>query len=211
MVFKITPVDPDKMTWTVTVDGKEIRPQHLEISSPYGNFQLGWRPEGYHGWAFKPGMKGAMTLPWTKNTEGEVLIGLVHEHRPNMGPGKVWCPLSGFVEVGESAAEGALRESLEEGGLDTSGATLLPGAQVNTDRMYYIMEPGDNWGMQMFACRIGFDLLEFVDENRWRPKLSVISHKKESDLFFLPWRKATVLSAGALALAGIARLMSQVL
>lgn len=94
-MFEIKPIEPDQMTWTVKVDGKVIRPRLLEIDSDWGEFKLGLRPEGFHGWAFRPGKSGAMTFPWARTPEGDILVGLIHEFRPNMGPGKVWCPMGG--------------------------------------------------------------------------------------------------------------------
>ena len=211
-MFEIKPVPADKaLTWTVKVDGKEISPRLLEINSDYGNFKLGWRPEGYHGWAFKPGKGGAMTLPYSRTPQGDLIVALVHEHRPNMGARKVYCPLGGFVEVGEAADVAAARESMEEGGIDTKGATKLPGVDMNTDRMYYIMEEDDTWGMQAYGLQVPFERLEPAGDDLWRPAAGLISHKKESDLYFMPWRTAIVRSADTLALAGIARLLSEVL
>ncbi len=210
MPFEIKPIDPSKMTWEVRSDGEIIRPRLLEINSPYGNLKLGLRPEGFHGWAFKPGKGGAMTFPWTKTPTGEILIGLVHEYRPNMGPGKVWCPLGGFIDGEEAPEEAARREAIEEGGLDSLGSKKLPGVQINADRLYYIMEEGDDWGMKAYGFQIPFESLESAGEEMWRAKKNVISHKKESELFFLPWKKAILVSADALALAGIARLLREI-
>ena len=211
MAFEIKPVDPSRMTWVVKADGEVIRPRLLEINSPYGSLKLGLRPEGFHGWAFKPGMGGTMTFPWVKTPEDEILIGLINEYRPNMGPDKVWSPLGGFVDAGESHDEAARRESMEEGGFDTSGAQKLPGVQFNTDRMYYVMEEGDTWGMQAYGLQLPFTLLEPAGSELWRLQKGVISHKKENDLFFLPWKKAVLVSADALALAGISRLLREIL
>ena len=211
MTFEIKPVTPEAMTWEVKADGKVIRPQLLTVSSPYGVFTLGWRPENYHGWAFKPGKGGAMTLPWSKAPSGDILVGLVHENRPNFGSKKVWCPLSGFIEIGESAKQAAARESMEEGGINVSHAVEVPGARINNDRMYYIMEEDDDWGMKVFSFEIPFPLLEQVYYGMWRPQAGLISHKKESDLFFMRWQDAVRISEDGLALAGIARLTASLL
>jgi len=211
-MFSIAPIQDTPRTWKVIADGIEIKPQLLTISSdPYGTLTLGLRPEGFHGWAFKPKNGGVMTIPWSKTPTGEILIGLIHEHRPNMGNIKTWSPPGGFIDGGESPTEAAQRESLEEGGLDTKAAEKLPGLPVNSDRLYFTQDPHLGEGMQFFAMNIPFNSLELVGEKEWKPKKGVINHKKESDLYFLPWRNAVLLSADSLALSGITRLLSVLL
>ncbi len=208
MTFAIAPVPPEKpLTWTIRADGENIYPRHLEISSEYGVFVFGWRPENFNGWAFKPGKGGATTVTWSRTPAGEILIGLVHESRPNMGPEKVWCLLGGFVEVDESPEEAQCRESQEEGGINTSGARLLPGLPVNSDRMYFVQNPHEGEGMPTFALECPIKDLVQISETRWRPRAHLIHHAKESDLYFMPWKESVLLSADALTLAGIVRLM----
>ncbi|MDE2071483.1 MAG: NUDIX domain-containing protein [Patescibacteria group bacterium] len=149
-----------------------------------------------------------MTVPWAKMPDGEILVGLVHEHRPNMGPVKTLSPPGGFVDAGESREQAQRRESVEEGGLDTGGAVPLPGLPVNSDRLYLVQDATKDEGMHMYHIEVAFDRLEQVGPSLWRPKKDVIRHKKESDLYFHPWREAVDLSADALGLAAIAKLMT---
>lgn len=130
---------------------------------------------------------------------------------PTWDPAKCGARWGGAVDAGESQEEAARRESTEEGGLDTIGAKKLPGVSINNDRMYYVMQESDNWGMQIFALEIPFSLLRQDLEDRHVIEKGRISHSKESDLYFLPWKKAVLISADALALAGIARLLREVL
>ena len=212
---KIVPLeDESKRSWRVVIDGKEIEPKELIIESEgYGKLVLGERPEGFHGWWFEPENGGVMTIPWVKTPDGEILVGLVREHRPNMGPEEVLSAPGGFIDEGETAADAQSREADEESGLDTTGAELLPGLPVNSDRLYFAQDPHEGEGMTMYHLEFPYDGLEQSEENKgWMlPKPGVVSHNKESELVFIPWREAVELSADSLTLAAIAKLLSKIL
>lgn len=210
MVFEIKPVRHSQMTWEIRADGKVIRPRLLEFWSEWGHLRLGLRPEGFHGWAYKPGKGCVLTIPWSRTPVGEILVGMIHENRPNI-EGGVWSVPGGAVDAGESHEQAARRETAEEAGIDTKGAAKLPGVDVNADRMLYIMSEGDEWGMRAYALEIPTRLLELSEGGRWLPKGGLIKHAKECELVFMPWREAILLSADALALSAIARLLREVL
>lgn len=201
------------MTWKISVDGARIYPARLEISSDYGVFALGKRPEGFHGWAFKPGKGGVLTVPWVKTSSGEILIGLIHELRPNMGTEGVWSVPGGFVEVNEVHKDAADRETIEESGITFSNnPEELPGEQVNPDRMYYVLEEGDTWAPRMFGLQVPYDIISRTDEKRWAIRSRFhLGVKGESELIFFDWRDAVQMSRDGLTLACIARLLSIIL
>jgi hypothetical protein len=213
--FKIVPLDdPAKRSWIVKFDGKELtaQPNLVEIEDEMrGKITIGQWPQGFHGWAFDPHTDGTVTIPWSRSPAGELYVGLIHEQRSNMGPEKIWCPLGGSVERGESFRDAEKRESMEEGGLDTSGSVSLPGLPINADRAYYIQNPHKGEGLHVFGLEIPFMMLEPDDSEILRPRAGTIVSTRESELRFMPWKKATALSADGVALAGIARLLSVLL
>lgn len=200
------------MTWETYVDGVSISPKLLEIKSPYGQFMLGLRPEGFHGWAFKPGKEGVLTVPWVRTNQNDFLIGLIHEWRPNMGSKGVWSVPGGFVELNELNKDAAKRETSEESGLNLSANVAeLPGEQVNPDRMYYILEDCDNWPPKMFSLELPFDLICANKDNQLVVRSDVLKVKGESELIFFNWREAVRLSRDGLSLACISRLLATLL
>jgi len=174
----------------------------------WGEIHWGLRPEGFNGWAYisRP---GTLTIPWCKTPGGDVLIGIIREHRPNIG--NVWGVPGGAVDMGETPNQAASREATEEGGIDASEAKKLPGADIIPDRMLCLQEKGKEWGIQAYGLEIPFESIEHLINDEWRLKDGVISRKGECEIVFLPWKKATSLCSDGLALAGILRLLSEII
>ena len=128
MKFEVGPIPPDVNTgWNVTI-GKDGT---VKISSKFGTLYYGFRPEGYDGWVFAENNGGgAVTLPYTYDENGNLLIGLILENRANMG-GEVLCVIGGFVDPQETHYQAQVRESQEEAGVDTALARELEGLPFN--------------------------------------------------------------------------------
>ncbi len=210
--FKIEPLaSPQASTWKITLDGIEHRPCILQVEhAEWGKLAFGKRPEGFHGWAYWPAKNGTVTIPWCRTPSGEILIGLILEWRAVMGPEKIFGPLGGAVDLGESVAEAQRRESLEEGGLESTRAVALPGLPVNTDRTCFVQDPNKGQGLYFYGLEVPFSDLEEIADDLWQPLKDTVASKRESELRFLPWKKAIELSADGVALAGIARLLREI-
>lgn len=203
---------PSEHSFGVFVNNKEIDPgSGVIITSPWGSWALGTRPEGYPGVLYRePLGGGALTLPWSRMPDGKILVGLILGNRPNMG-GQVLELMGGMVDGNESKADVQAREAGEESGLDTKGAVPLPGGAVLQDRLVYVADIKADEGVHLFAIEIPFDGLELnreptLDWSRWKPEPGLVKHKREAEVVFLPIRMAAT-SPDVLVHSAIVRLM----
>lgn len=184
-------------TWTVEIDGKEKLVEKITITSKFGEFTYGLRPEKYDGLAFhEQNGGGVIFLPYYFDSNRILHVGLIFESRPNMGEKPQLCAIGGFREPGESPEKSQARETLEETGLDSQAAVLLPGLPLNPNRTLFIADPERGEGINVFALEIS--------ENNLPSKESDSFHR----IHFFPWHKAISLSPDAIALAAIARLLA---
>jgi len=184
------------------------------MESRFGTLTYGRRPEGYDAWVFRETSGGgAVTLPYAVTPEGEILVGLLPEKRPNMGSMPVLCVVGGFVEPGETHEKAQAREAEQEAGINTVKAKKLGGVGINPNRAFFVADPGAGEGVQAFGLQLPFNMLEADDDLCWKLKSAneLASVKKASDLRFFRWRHAAHLSPDGLALAAIAKLIAEVL
>lgn len=215
MFFQIGTIpEGHKRGWKVLIDGKEQKVGRIEISSKFGTLTYGFRPEGYDGWAFlEQGGGGTITLPYTYTLDGELLVGLLLEKRPNMGDQPVWCAIGGFVDPGESHEQAQVREADEESGLSTAQAKEFPSMANNSNRGFFVADAGAHEGVHAYGLLMPFDWLEEEGGgNSWKLKLNThLDHKKAGDVRFFRWRDAIRQCPDSLARAAIAQLLAEVL
>lgn len=192
-------------------DGIRHYPTEVLLKSPWFTIGVGKRPD-FNGFLVRNcNGKGAVTVLWSRDSNERLLIGLVLEKRPNLGPEPVWCIAGGNLELGESHKEAQIRELHEETGFDTSMAKELPGLPFVEDRVLYVADAKKGEGNHAYSLEVSLDMLE-KDEREavWKPKLGLIKHKAESEIRFFPWREAARMSPDALALAAISRLLAEI-
>ncbi len=209
MTFEIKPIPKGKdHPFTLTVNGEKVEsPRHMVLSSKYGEVYFGMRPEGFAGWAYRePG--GAVTLPFTKTPEGEIMVGLISENRHNMSSKPSWCIPGGILKPGESHDAAQVRETIEETGLNTVEA--VPLGLINWNRLYHITSLDIGDGLMTYACAIPFSNLEEKDGHMvLRDDRKIQGVKPEAILTFFPWRQAMKLSGDGMGIATIGLLIAQ--
>lgn len=215
MFFEIGEIPSGKKRgWTVFIDGVEQDVKLIKISSKFGALTYGLRPEGYDGWAFcEQGRGGAITLPYTFTSSGDLLVGLVAEQRPNMGDVPVYCAIGGFVEPCESHQTAQAREVAEEAGLDSAQAKELEGVPSNSNRAFFVADALAQEGVHAFGLRLPFERFKKDTGESWKLMSATFlpGFKKADDIRFFPWKVAVHTSPDALARAAIAQLIAEVL
>ncbi|MBP9732377.1 MAG: NUDIX hydrolase [Candidatus Magasanikbacteria bacterium] len=215
MSFEMAPIPPAKARgWKVLVDGVEATPSQVSFESKFGRFVYGLRPEGYDSVAFyEVGGGGSVTLPFSYNSKtGELLVGLVPEVRPNMGPGLHLCVVGGFKEPNESHAEAQAREADEEAGIGHLESIKLEGLPYNSNRLMFVADVSQNEGVHAWAIRVPFSWL--VSNGDQSYSFAMITGEnadrlgKAKNVVFFPWRVATKKTADALAHAAILQLLA---
>ncbi len=201
---RLAPVPPgERRGWTLTVDGARVDCAAAELTSPIGTWQYGWHPRGYDTWWFTEERGGgSLTLPYARR-DGELLVGLLSEDRPNMG-GAVLCAIGGYVDPGEDHATAQAREAEEETGL--TGTAMALGEAVNPNRAFFVMDAAQGAGVHLFAVQIDASALEARGDGwMWRARRGA----EVREVSFLPWRAAVDRTSDGMALAAIARLVAQ--
>jgi ADP-ribose pyrophosphatase YjhB (NUDIX family) len=212
MHVPISPLeDETERVWKVYADGVEIKPQLLVVKSKYGEFTLGVRSEGYHGILYQePSGGGAVTIPYCVLPNDRLVVGLVFEDRANLGNTPTPCALGGFLEAGESHDKTQARESAEEGGIDTQGASPLPGCPVIQDRAWYVADIKGGEGVRLYGLKIPYSDLEVHDafKNTYclRPE-KLADTRLAGALVFLPFREAVLQTPDTVAHSLLLRLL----
>lgn len=213
-MFEIRRIPEDKeRDWTVFIDGEERKVGLVEIRSKFGTLAYGLRPEGYDGWAFREqGGGGAVTVPYVRTPDGELLVGLLLEKRTNMGDEPVWCVIGGFVDPGESHDTTQAREVAKESGLDAAKAEKLAGMNTNANRAFFVADANAGEGVHAYGLPLSFNWLELDgDSYKLKDAALLAGFKKAGDVRLFPWRKAIERSPDALARSAIAQLLAMVL
>lgn len=197
--------------WRVEIDGMVTDTRHIKISSRWGELSFGQRLDTgrvstCEGWLWhETNGGGAVLLPYAR-VEGELMIGLILEDRPNLGEKPVFCAIGGGVDVGESHRDAAVRESYEE----TSGHVFgeifqLPGLGGVQDRLYYICDHATE-GVRSFAVET---LVECVD-GIYRP-VALPGNKPICNVRFFPWKVAAKVTPDLIARGAILQLLTVLL
>jgi len=201
---------PKDKRWKVFINDKERDDvDFIQLSSQFGVFTYGQRPEGYPAWVFtENNYGGSITIPFAKGPNKEVFVGLLSESRANMG-GLAWCAPGGFSDSRETHKQTALREFREEVGMSgISDLTELPGQPINSNRAFFVANFKDGQGVHAYTFQIPFAYLQ-QDEGfffKLKDEKLLEGFKKVSALRFISINQATLITADALALAAIAKL-----
>jgi ADP-ribose pyrophosphatase YjhB (NUDIX family) len=214
-MFRIADIpDSAPSPWKIEVNGEAVNARHVRLASKFGELEYGMRPEGYPGWAFREaGGGGSVTLPWCKDTNGDILIGLRLEDRKNMG-GEALCIIGGFKEPEETHRQAQERELAEEAGLSSTNATPELGLPACSNRLFFVANPHKGEGVHGWHLQIPFEWLELShDKQHYRLKTGVqdANLPKPELIHFYPWREAVKHTADALAGLPICRLLAAVL
>jgi len=212
MGFEMRGAGDDQGKWKIFIDGEEKPAGHLAlVHETYGKVEWGLRPKGYAGWVFhEPGGGGSVTIPYTKNPEGELMLALILENRPNMN-GDHWCVIGGYLTPGESHQQTAERETEEEAGLVFSKPAPLPGLPGNANRAIWVADPNKDEGVHAFAIEIPWTLIEKAENESYKMAPGTLNDKRESQMRFFPWKDAIQRSPDMLARGAIAQLLTVLL
>lgn len=215
MGFEMSPIPPEKARgWKISIDGVEIKVSHLSIESGrFGKLVYGLRPEGYDSWVFyEPGGGGAVTLPFSYSETGDLLVGLLSEARPNMGPGLHLCVVGGFKELNESHAQAQARETDEEAGIGHLESIKLEGLPYNSNRWMFVADVSQNEGVHAWGIHVPFSWLVSNGDQSYSFAMVMGENAdrlgKAKNVVFFPWRVATKKTADALAHAAILQLLA---
>ncbi len=200
-----------KRGWEVSINGVSSLVSSVFLhSDKYGTVCYGLRPEGYDSWTFAM-QDSSVVLPYTKNPDGEVFIGLIKENRANLG-GEYWCALGGFADPGESFKDAAVRETAEESGMDAQTCVQLPGYPVVEDRLLFVADPNTGEGCNVnYGFLIPFEELKEDEDGNYRLINNPTDHKKADQVVFFPWKEAVKVTPDGIALAAISQLLVVVL
>lgn len=198
--------DPRRDGFIVEIDGVKRHPGHIKISSRYGIFEYGKRPEGFVGWAFRePG--GVNTIPFSVAPDGRILVGLIPENRSNISDKPVLCAIGGIVNPAEIYGLAQTREAREEADFDASAARELPGSPGCWNRLYHVIAGGA--GLRTYAAPVPFASLEkMVGKNEWRLKSPAA--EKSRKIIFLDCWEAVETTPDVIARAAIAQLLADI-
>lgn len=191
--------------WTITVNGERVDAASACISSQFGRWHYGLHPHGYDTcWFEEPNGGGVITIPYSV-IDNEIWVGLIIEHRPNMG-GRRLCAIGGYIDPGEHPDFAAAREMAEEVALSDQPPTALPGPAANPNRAVYIADAERGQGCHFYCLSVAAESLQ-PERDSCRRWVAPESAEMDSVLFY-HWREAIVRTADSLALAGIARLLA---
>jgi len=184
--------------WIIEINGKKIpNVQILKISNPeFGQLTYGLTPGGWNGWSFHEiGGGGAIIIPFAK-IDGELLVGLVFQNRPNQG-GYVWNVPRGFLNPGEKHFQSAVRELEEELELMSPEKRMkkLPGEKVNPNSAF-VETPDSEEGGRFYAIEFLKEHL-IKDNERYKIDPQLLTPKtKQAELImksqFFSWREAVL-------------------
>jgi hypothetical protein len=199
--------------WRAFVGGEEVdSAKVLLINSGFDvAIGVGQRPEGYQGPILRQAQGGGeVSLPYFRHPErdGEIWVGLLMESRPNMG-GATLCAVGGMNAATLSRDETIRKEGEEEGGFSVE-PNILPGAFVNSDRLFFLANPNTGEGVRFGAVEVPFSAVTFEDGITEEAHFAAGTEfgKKPGAVIFKPWKNAVTDTADALALSAIVRLMA---
>ncbi|MFZ5364611.1 MAG: NUDIX domain-containing protein [Patescibacteria group bacterium] len=204
---------PPEKRWKVFIDGKEVENAcRIRIfNERFGELNYGLSPVGqFAQWAFHEiGGGGSVNVPYAI-VDGILLIGVLPENRPFQG-GMVENLPRGFLDPGENHFETAVRETLEEVGVDVSGRIReLSGKPVNPNSAFFETAAQGEGGM-FFSVRFYDEELVEGEEIRLDPSVvraATMQAEKMMTVRFIPWIEAVKLG-DMFTLAGIGRLLGQ--
>ncbi len=216
MKFEVKTIPPGmKRGWKVEIDGDEKTVSHIKLTSQYGTLSYGLRSDGFDGWAWREiGGGGAFTLPFTFDSAGRLLVGLLPEERPNMGEEgtTLLCIVGGFVDPGETHNQAQDHEAGEEVGLDGLLSEEIPGLPLNGNRLFFVADPYRDEGGRAWAMQIPFAWLLSRDGYRYHMTELPVTLRarlgKAANVVFLPWIQAIQATADQIAVAAIGRLVA---
>ena len=216
MSFKMSPIPRDmNQDWEVTIDGVRILTSFIQVKNDrYGEFTYGLRPEGYPSWVFhEVGGGGAVTLPFTFNKDGDLLVGLLSEYRPNMGTGTHLCVVGGMKDPNETHAQAQTREAEEEAGLGDLEVLELEGVPSNSNRLFWVADLSAGEGVHAWCMRIPFEWLTSDEEGLYRITRADTEAMKQRlgkarSVVFMHWHVAAKKTADVFARAAILQLLA---
>jgi len=206
--------------WELFVDGQKVPAREVSLVNPkFGEVRFGAAPIGGYGtWGFEEvGGGGSVLVPYFKAPDGQLYVGLVEQPRPFMSEQPVWNLPRGFMNLGESHFQSAVREAGEELGFDEAGRVFqLLGGPGNPNSTFFVtrgLNPdGSEKGIRFYGVQ--FDPREVVRDDAgdiWRFRPDVVrpvspSAEKIMGSSFVPWSAAMQLPC-MITNVGVGRLL----
>jgi ADP-ribose pyrophosphatase YjhB (NUDIX family) len=209
MELSLSPFNGDDETWqTQAIVDDHSKVLMFMATSKYGELYFGVRSDGHRGWWFKEqGGGGAVTVMYSRDNDGNLLVALRNEMRPNMGGARRWCIPGGFIRAGESHVDAQAREALDETGVDTQEAYALPGLPFISNRAFFVANPIQGEGIHAYALQVPFTQLRETEDG-YELTTHIPDFKEQEHFRFFEWREAVKKTADGIALAAIAQLLA---
>lgn len=161
--------DQSNRDWELDINGKRVdssieslvlRHKEMDVKLLYGN-----RPEKYDSIIIhEPGGGGAITIPYMIHPEtGSIYVGLIQTNRLTLGDGddaKIWEVPRGFLDIGETHEQAAVRETKEEMGYE--GKPFLLADRKNPNTAFFDTS-GESEGVAFYALPVAWD--ELIEED----------------------------------------------
>ncbi|HEX3099431.1 MAG TPA: NUDIX hydrolase [Patescibacteria group bacterium] len=199
-----------KITSLITANDKV---EYFEATSEYGTLYFGKWSDGHIGWRWQEeGGGGPITIPYSFDGNGQLLIGLRKEMRDNLG-GERLCAIGGFKDPGETNEAAQAREAMEECDMDTAKAIPSHAPPFISNRNYFIGDANEDEGIHPFFLEIPSAWLVSKGSETYAlqaGKIDPETIKNQQSVVFLPWQRAINETVDGIARAGIATLVADV-
>ena len=154
-VHLLDPIPDDhKPFWTVIINGKEVKVQHLSIESPFAKFVygMGTEADGFDRVVCRQINGGGSVIAMYAFIGGELHLGGVQQERPDTLPSALNAP-GAYLKPGETPFEAAQRLILAETGFDVTENELIPLGLDNQECSVFVTR-NDSDGVSYFGLEI---------------------------------------------------------
>lgn len=221
--LKIDGITEQKHPWLLEVDGQPVPfKERVLFTNPQHGVAVGLGVRHREGWV-GPGIAekgGVITIPYSFTNDGQLLVGLIQEKRPNLVSDAientmVFDAVGGMVDPGESHEQASSRETVEEAGF-TVKLEELPGF-TTWNRLYNYCELDTGRGvLKRYVMEIPFAELvrrESGEGYVFGPgalaKYKLNKTKEMPALVFFDWVRAAEITPDLIAHGGFIGLLAK--
>jgi hypothetical protein len=178
--------EDDQRDWIVTINGKRILVNILEIYNPnFGKITYGKHPRGYDGWFFAENQGGGAIIVIYFFHNGKLFVSMLLENRANMS-GEVFCGIGGYLEENSDHPKIDMGKIvLKKTDVSELDIKKFSGKPINTNRSVFMSS--ENEALDCYYSEISSKqvMLDPNNENFFMLKNSSCEKLK-----FVEWSKA---------------------